>query len=200
MFDVRDRILRLKKVCSIIAVILFIFGVVFCSLAAKDLKLSEISLSTFGIDSKIGFVWNITLFLIGIFLYVDALRCVFMYFISDIINKRLIVSFTISTVFLLLTALIDMTHKFHNFTAGAYFIGYTVSIFLFGFKLLKSDFRIGMTSVVISICSAVVPILLTFFIKGLAISEIAHTIFIFMWVISLSFETEYKRLLKFIGL
>jgi len=101
---------------------------------------------------------------------------------------------------LLITAVVDMTHSAHTITAISYFVGYTFSIFLFGYRLLESDFRMGMTSIVLSLCSMFIPILTLFVFPGLAIPEIIHTIFIFLWDITLTFDVEYKNLLKKINL
>jgi hypothetical membrane protein len=98
-----------------------------------------------------------------------------------------------------LTAAIDMSYKIHNLFAVSYFIGYIISIFLFGYKLLRSDFRIGISSIIIAISCLVFPIITTYFFKGWAIPEIIHTMFILVWVIMLSFDTEYKNILKKIG-
>jgi hypothetical membrane protein len=92
-----------------------------------------------------------------------------------------------------------MNYKIHNLFAVSYFIGYIISIFLFGYKLLRNDFRIGISSIIIAISCLVFPIITTYFFKGWAIPEIIHTMFILVWVIMLSFDTEYKNILKKIG-
>ncbi len=196
----RDRIIKLRRIHSVISIFLFIFVLSFCSFVANDLELSEISLSTYGIDSKTNLIWNITLFIIGILLYLDVLKNMFKHYPVEKSHSFLYRIFTFSSICLLLTAVIPMTYDFHNYTAIAYFLGFTISIFLFGYKLLKVDFRIGVTSIVLAFLSAFIPTLLVLIINGLAIPEIVHTIFILLWVIMLSYDTEYKTFLKKIGL
>jgi hypothetical membrane protein len=196
MINVKERIVRIKQLHYIVAIILFILTLCFCSLYANDLKLTTISLSHYGIYKKIGFFWNATLFIIGITLFIEA-------FLNT--NKYLQGSWVLylflgSLVCLLLTAAINMNHPIHYYFAFAYFIGYTLSIFLFGYLLMKSDFRIGITSIIISISSVVCPLLLVMWLKSFAIPELTHTLFVFIWVSITKFDTEYKNFLKRFGL
>lgn len=196
---IRDKIAKIKKIHSIVSSTLFFVVLTFCIFHAKELNLTETSLSNYGINDKTGYIWNISLFILGILLYLHALRNIFRYYSSAQISSRLVLSFTISSLFLLLTASIDMSYKIHDTFAVSYFIGYIVSIFLFGYKLLYTDFRIGISSILISICCLIFPILTTYLFKGWAIPEIIHTLFILIWVVMLSFDTEYKNLIKKIG-
>lgn len=196
---IREKILKIKKIYSIVSLTLFIAVLTFCVINTKELNLSETSLSNYGIHYKTEYIWNISLFILGILLYLHALRSIFRYYSSGQISSRLVLSFTISSLCLLLTASIDMNYKIHDHFALLYFIGYIVSIFLFGWKLLVTDFRIGISSILISLCCLVFPILTTYLFKGWAIPEIIHTLFILIWVIMLSFDTEYKNLIKKIG-
>lgn len=198
--SLKDKILQFKKTHATISIVIFTALICFCLFSAPSLSLTTISLSKFGVSTGINYIWNIGLFIMGIILYSSVLKNIYLYHKDHIINNRLTLSFTIGTVMLLLTALIDMSYPIHNITAVLYFIGYTFSIFLFGYKLLESDFRMGMTSIIMSICSMIIPVVTLFIFPGLAIPEIIHTIFIFLWDITLTFDIEYKNLLKKIGL
>ncbi len=195
--DIKSKILRIKKVHSIISSILFILLLMFCINDANELNISEISLSRFGIYPKTFWVWNTGLFILGIILYVHSLKHIVKYY-KDI-NNPVSTMFTLSTISLLLTASINMSYSIHNWTAVSYFLGYVISIFLFGFNLLQRDFRIGITSICIAIISVLFPLLGLYFFKGLAIPEIIHTLCIFLWIIVLTFDSEYKSFLKRFG-
>lgn len=197
--NVKDRITKIKKVHSVISSTLFFVVLLFCVYNVNELKIADISLSHYGINQKTGTLWNISLFILGVLLYLQSLKNIFRYYNHAKISSNLTISFSLSSIFLLLTAAIDMSYKIHNLFAVSYFIGYIISIFLFGYKLLRTDFRIGISSIIIAISCLVFPIITTYFFKGWAIPEIIHTMFILIWVIMLSFDTEYKNILKKIG-
>jgi hypothetical membrane protein len=197
--NVKDRITKIKKIHSVISSTLFFVVLLFCIYNVNELKIADISLSQYGINHKTGILWNISLFILGVLLYLQSLKNIFRYHNNYKISTNLTISFSLSSIFLLLTAAIDMNYKIHNLFAVSYFIGYIISIFLFGYKLLRNDFRIGISSIIIAISCLVFPIITTYFFKGWAIPEIIHTMFILVWVIMLSFDTEYKNILKKIG-
>lgn len=197
--NVKDRIIKIKKIHSIISTTLFFVVLLFCIYNVHELKISDISLSQYGINHKTGILWNTSLFILGVLLYLLSLKNIFRYYNHNKISTNLTISFSLSSMFLLLTAAIDMSYKIHNLFAVSYFIGYIISIFLFGYKLLRSDFRIGISSIIVAISCLIFPITTTYFFKGWAIPEIVHTMFILVWVIILSFDTEYKNILKKIG-
>lgn len=196
MLNVKERIARIKKLHYVAAIILFVLTLCFCLLYASDLKLTTISLSHFGIYHKIGFIWNATLFVIGITLFVEAILNINKYMPKSWLLYLLIASI----ICLLLTASVNMNHPVHYYFAYAYFIGYTGSMFLFGFLLIKTDFRIGITSIIISVASVVFPILCIMYFKGFAIPELAHTLFVFVWVTLTKFDNNYRNFLKRFGL
>lgn len=198
--SIRDKVIRFKKIHATTSLIIFTFLVTYCLMSLPEFNLSDISLSRFGISEGTYLVWNIGLFILGVVLYLSVMRNVYLYHKDKIINKRLTVLFAVSTVMLLFTAIVDMRFSIHNILAILYFVGYTLSIFLFGYKLLESDFRMGMTSICVAIASMIVPILSLFVFPGLAIPEIVHTLFIFLWDLTLTFDIEYKNLLKKVGL
>ena len=192
----KDKILKLKKWHSIVSSLLFISSLFICSYLVKK-DLSEISLSHFGINKETSTIWNTSLFIVGILLWIDSIRNIYHFFNS--LPNILIFSFTTSIIFLLLTASIDMNSYIHNVFAVFCFFGYTISMFLFGKMLLKSDFRIGITSIMISTLCFVVPSISFLVSDALAYPEIVHTLFVLIWVVFLSWEIEYKNFLKKIG-
>jgi hypothetical membrane protein len=192
----REKILKIKKWHSVISSILFAISLSVCIyLINRDL--SEISLSHFGINEQTSTIWNTTLFIVGILLWFESMKNLYQFFNTLPILPTFL--FTISSIFLTLTASIDMNSYIHNVFAVLYFFGYTISIFIFGKMLLKSDFRIGITSIIISLMCLIIPSTSLIFYSGLAYPEIIHTLFVFLWIIILSWDNEYREFLKKIG-
>lgn len=192
----RDKILKIKKWHSILSSIIFFCVLGFCVWTVNK-KITQISLSQFGIEDNTSIIWNLVLFLVGIFLYLESMKNIYKHLLE--IPKFLPKLFGISSICLVLTALFNMDYQVHNIVAFLYFLGYTLSIFLFGKYLLKYNFRIGMISIIISILSMLIPSFLVYKIDGLAIPEICHAVFIFMWVVVMSWENEIKNILKIFG-
>ncbi len=194
---IKDRISKIKKWHSIFSSIVFFLLLCFCAWTV-NLKIIDISLSQFGVQRETSMIWNSILFIVGVLLYLESVKNLINYF--EKIPQFLFILFSFSSICLLLTALVDMSYSlFHNTVAFLYFIGYSSSIFLFGKKLLVDNFRMGISSIIISLLSIFIPIFLVYSLPGLAIPEIAHTFFIFVWVIIMSWEIEYKHYLKKIG-
>ena len=196
MVNVKERITRLKQLHYVIAIVLFVATLGFCSYYASDLRLAHISLSHFGIYKKIGFLWNASLFIIGVTLFIEA----FLNINKFMPKSKLLYMFIGSIICLLLTASVNMNYKAHYYFAYTYFIGYTLSIFLFGYLLIKTDFRVGVTSIIIAVASVIAPLVALLYIHSFAIPELTHTLFIFIWITMTKFDTEYKNFLKHFGL
>ena len=198
--DMNDRISKIRKIHSVVSILLFVVLICFCDYTCKELKLSQISLSKFGIDENIGYIWNSSLFILSILLYIDAIKNVNKFFHKNKYKKVLKTLFAFSNICLLLTAVINMNYNIHNITAFLYFLGYSISIYIFGHQTMKEDLRIGALSVGVSLCSVFFPALIFYMHKTLAIPEIIHCVFIFVWILFMSFETETKNILKKFGL
>ena len=196
MVNVKERITRLKQVHYIVAIILFVVTLGFCSYYASDLKLAHISLSHYGIYKEIGFFWNASLFFIGITLFIEAILNMNKYMPKSWLRSL----FIASIICLLLTASVNMNYKVHYYFAYCYFVGYTLSMFLFGYLLIKTDFRIGITSIIISVASVIGPLVALMYLHSFAIPELTHTLFIFIWITITKFDTNYINLLKRFGL
>ncbi|MHB8259827.1 MAG: hypothetical protein ACYDCN_08200 [Bacteroidia bacterium] len=199
MLNVKQRIARIKQLHYVAAIVLFVLTLSFCSLYARytsDLEITKISLSHYGIYHRIGFIWNASLFIIGITLFVEAILNINKFMKGSWLLYLLIASI----ICLLLTASVNMNHPIHYYFAYSYFIGYTLSIFLFGFLLIKSDFRIGITSIILSVSSVICPILCIMYWHSFAIPELTHTLFVFTWITLTKFDTNYRNFLKRFGL
>ncbi len=193
---VKRRIDKLKQIHCLLSIMLFVLTFSFCSYTASDLKLINISLSHYGIYNKIGAIWNVSLFIFGITLFVEAYINIKKYSL----HRGLRYLFGLSIICLMLTATINMTHRIHFYTAYIYFIGFTLGMFLFGFNLIKVDFRIGITSIILSVVSVLIPVMITMWLHSFAIPELTHTALIFNWIFITRYDTRYKNFLKRLGL
>ena len=195
--SVKHRIDRLKQVHYVVAIALFVGTFVFCSNYDTGFDIKTMSLSHLGIYQKIGWIWNLSLFVVGITLLIETLlnlnNC-----LPEV--KWLKYLFLCSIICLLLTASITMDHRIHFYFAYTYFIGYTLSIFLYGFLLMKTDFRIGITSIILSVSSVICPLLILMYLHSYAIPELAHTTLILTWVSITKYDNAYKNFLKKFGL
>lgn len=192
----KERIDKIKNTHYIVSALLFVVTLIFCNYTASDLKLINISLSHFGIYNKIGFFWNASLFLIGITLLIEVYINVNKYSLG----RSLFGLFLVAIIGLLLTASVNMTYRVHFYAAYAYFIGFTLGMFLFGYRLIKTDFRIGITSIIIAIVSVVVPVAIVMHLHSFAIPELTHTLFVFNWIMITRFDMRYKNFLRRLGL
>jgi hypothetical membrane protein len=192
----KERIDKIKNTHYIVSALLFVVTLIFCNYTASDLKLINISLSQFGIYNKIGFFWNASLFLIGITLLIE----VYINVNKHSLGRSLFGLFLVAIIGLLLTASINMTYRVHFYAAYSYFIGFTLGMFLFGYRLIKTDFRIGITSIIIAIVSVVVPVGIVMYLHSFAIPELTHTVFVFSWIMITRFDMRYKNFLRRLGL
>ncbi len=196
----KQKIKTLKLVHSVVSAILFFSLLAYCVTVTKDYSIADISLSRYGLLENTHYAWNIGLFVTGLLLLVNVVSHVNKYYENSSRKNLLVISFALSIVCMLLTAVFDMTHDLHNYVAIIYFVGFTVSMYSFGHYLIKSSFRVGVTAVVFSLVSAVLPLLFLRSTTALAIPEIVHSTVVFLWVILLNFEVEYVSFLKRIGL
>ena len=196
MPTLKSKIEKIKRTHYIVTGFLFVATLLFCCYTATDLKLVKTSLSHFGIYNNIGVLWNASVFLIGVTLFIEAYLNIKKYSYGN----WLLCLFSVSIFCLLLTATINMKHAIHFYTAYIYFIGFTICMFLFGFLLIKTDFRIGITSIIISLLSLIAPIGILMYLGSFAIPELTHTLFVFVWMIIIRFETAYKKVLKRLAL
>jgi hypothetical membrane protein len=192
----KERIEKIKNTHYLVSIFLFIATFFFCSYSASDLRIVEISLSHFGITEKIGYLWNASLFIIGITLLIEAYLNINKY----LLDNGLLYLFVAAIIGLFITAAIDMNHTIHYYSAYTYFIGFTLGMFLFGFRLIKTDFRIGITSIIIAVISVLCPLAIVMYLHTFAIPELTHTSFVFVWVMVTRFDNRYKNFLKRIGL
>jgi hypothetical membrane protein len=188
-----NRIKILKRIHLYVSIVVFSILLLF-SLHNKQLNISEISLSRLGINRD-GWIWNTGLIFVAILLYYKIKHSIEKFIVSKTlyrINIFLILN-------LILTAAINMTYSLHNIVAYSYFLGTSVLMFVFGISIHKTNFRIGQTSLVISILSVILPSISVHLIKTLAIPETLHIAILFFWLVILEHDDTVVNLLKKFG-
>lgn len=176
------KIHRIRRYQTIISILLFI-GVFNLCWYVTDFKLTEIQLSFWGVDSKLGWLWNGCICLLSISIFFNVY-----YYIKhhprlhNPFTKPLNLGFLFSTISLFLTGAIDMSYILHAFVAYIYFFSFPLVVFLFAHLNRKHlKYREWKIHTGFAICMAVFPLLVIGFFPGLAIAEILHTIFAIGW-------------------
>jgi hypothetical membrane protein len=164
------------------SIVLFI-GVFFLCWYVTQFKLTDIQLSFWGVDKKLGWIWNSCVALLSVSIFINVY-----YFIRQ--HKRLLfkynnfsyITFFLTSLFLFLTGVIDMSHAIHSVTAWLYVFAYPLAIFLFAHLNRKHlQYKEWQTHTIFSIAMVVLPLLVLKFFPGMAIPEIIHTIMVIGW-------------------
>jgi hypothetical protein len=169
-----------RKIQSIISIILFTL-ISFFAFYTTGFNILEIQLSYLGIDNNVATYWNFGLIIVSISLFFNV-----DYYINNhnrIINKPFIRTLFISAfTSLFLTGLINMHYKIHDLTAFYYFFSLPLIIYIMAFlNRKKIQYKEWLGHLIFSTCMIVFPLSLIHFFKGMAISEIVHSIIVFLW-------------------
>jgi hypothetical protein len=160
----------------------FIGMVIFC-LSNNTAKISEIALSNFALISKTKYIFSSCLI---------ALALVVLYFqerfdFKGITRQWLVYAIrygsVISSLSLVVVALIDMSSPIHSYFAAIYFLIMPILSFLFGiiYKIRGSN-TLGNYLIIIGVSNFVISFILFRFVHSLLIAECVHTHFIFIYV------------------
>lgn len=190
-----EKIRKIKKYHTIISFIIFCATLIY-GIFKINLPITSEALSRFGTYKETNFIWIVSLLLIIASMWINFNT------ISDwdIKYKKLTrLSFNLAIFGLFNVAFINMDYStiLHNISAGIFFLFYTTSIFMTGIQMIKNDFRIGISSIVISILMLISIVFLLHKIQS--ISEILFIILSFIWNFIIIYSTEFKKLLKFFG-
>ena len=176
---------------------------IFCSMLIYgilkiDLSITNKTLSNFGIHEETNRIWIITIVFLSIAMLFGSMVNIVDWNIKY--KKITSILFTISTIGLIGVAFANMKDfgSLHNIFACIFFILYPLSIFITGIQMIKSDLRIAMTSIVISIL-----LILSFFwllVSIQSLPEILFLLLIFLWNFITTYSNEYKNFLKGVGL
>lgn len=190
------KIKLIKEYHTILSFIIF-FSVLFYCVTKINLEISMLPLSIFGTNSETNSIWVLTLIYTSIALWLNpALNA-----IENNLKykKTTIVIFTISGISLILLGLLNMKDNnfLHNLFAFIFFISYIIGIFISGFQMIKSDFRMAMISISISILMLLCVCWLMVDIQS--IPEILFIILSFIWNFSIIYSNRVKTFIKKFG-
>lgn len=190
-----QKIKKIKKYHTIISFIIFCVTLVY-GISKINLPITSEALSRFGTYKETNFIWISSLLLIMTSIWINSTT------ISEwnLKYKRLTkILFNISLFGIFNVAFINMDYNkiLHNISAGIFFFFYTISIFFTGVQMIKNDFRIAISSILISIFMLVNILWLIHRIQS--IPEILFIVLSFIWNFIIIYSIEFKKLLKFFG-
>ncbi len=190
-----DRIKKIKKYHTILSFIVFFSVLIYCTLKIR-LSITTNPLSKFGIHEETNLLWMSSLIITSLVLWVNSMT------ITDWdlkYKKTTWCLFTIASIGLIGVAFVDMEYNkwVHNISAGIFFLFYIISVFFTGLQMIKSDFRIAMISIFISVLMTVNILWLVTSIQS--VPEILFVLLSFLWNFIIVCPSEFKKLLKSIG-
>jgi|SaaInlV_100m_DNA_2_1039680.scaffolds.fasta_scaffold21615_2 hypothetical membrane protein len=187
-----DLVRFIRRSQTFISIMLF-FGVFLFCWDITGFELTEIQLSKWGeTGSIVERIWNGVICLLSISIFLNT-----HFYIKH--NKRIKyknvshIMFSFVSFVLFMVGFFNVDYYFlHNFGAYLYFFTFPFFIFLFAHIHRKSlKYQDWIHHMILSICMMVFPLIFLSFFNGMAISEIAHTIFVVLW----NFKIAFKRIL-----
>jgi len=178
---------RFRKIQTIVSIIIFIV-VFFLFWNVTEFKLDNIQLSYWGVQEKIGWIWNLVLALLSVSIYINLF-----YYVKHhprlAFKKFIQLIFLIVSIFLFITGVVDMSHKIHTTMAYFYFFAYPLAIFLLAHLNRKHlQYKEWLTHTIFSVLMVVLPLIVIKLFDGMAISESIHSVIVISWNIWLLFD------------
>ena len=195
----------LRRIYLIFSILLGILAPIYCWYLCPGFNPMEKPLSDFGIQEPTWLLWNSTLIILAVGIFLNAYTALRYYFKQRRFRYPLKVLLIIASFSLFFTATIPMDYEvFHKIPAFLFFFSYNLFIFLFGlFRSLKY-IRKGMFSAFIGL-SMLLSLLLLLPFKSYGVFEIVYFAFILIWNIHFLYnrmkeeknKSEEKGFLKF---
>lgn len=175
-----DIVNKIRRIQTITSISVFVGVFLFCW-HVTNFNIFDIQLSYWGVEMKSSIYWNVTVMLLAtsMFFNVD-------YYVKNhirMIDKKTI-RIGFGTVFLALfiTGLVNMHYSLHNITAVYYFFVLPLIIYLMAYFNRKTiQYKEWLGHIIFSTCMIVVPLLFIHIFKGMAISEILHSLIVMAW-------------------
>ena len=171
-----------RRLQTITSILLFL-GVFFFCWYVTEFKLADIQLSFWGVDKKLGWLWNSCVALLSVSIFINVY-----YFIkhhkrlNETYTNFLYIVFFLTSLFLFLTGVINMSHDIHDVTAYLYFFAYPLVVFFLAHLNRKTmQYKEWKTHTTFAIAMVVLPLLVLKFFPGMAIPEIIHSIIVIGW-------------------
>lgn len=171
-----------RQLQTMFSIILF-FGVFLLCWNITEFKLTDIQLSYWGVEEKLGWIWNSCVTLLSVSIFINVY-----YFIkhhkrlNETYTNFLSVAFFLTSLLLFLTGVFNMNHTIHDYTAYIYFFAYPLVIFFLAHLNRKHlQYKEWKTHTIFAITMVALPLLVLKFYPGMAISEIVHSIVAISW-------------------
>lgn len=177
-----ERINKIRKIQSLISIIVFTSAFLFCWYVT-NFNIFDIQLSYWGIEESSSMYWNGTIMLLSasLFFNVD-------FYVKN--HIRMVSKKTIRLLFgsvflsLFLTGLVNMHYYIHNLTAVYYFFVLPLAIYVMAYLNKKTiQYKEWLGHIVFSSCMIILPLLFIHIFKGMAISEVIHSVIVMLWSI-----------------
>lgn len=150
-------------------------------------------LSYFGVVEHTSWLWNLTLLFLAIGVFLNAKASFFYYFKKRYARNFLRILLWVSSISLVLTALINMQYSLlHKLAAACFFATYNFFVFCFGFIRALKQLRKGIFSVVIGVLMLLSCLLLIPF-PSYGVFEIVYLILILCWNSTVLLERMHRE-------
>ena len=195
----------LRRVYLIFTIFLGVLAPIYCWYLLPGFNPTEAPLSDFGVSEPTWLLWNSTLVLLAVGIFLNAYTSIRYYFKKRRFRYPLKVLLIISSFSLFFTATIPMDFDlYHKIPAFLFFSSYNLFVFLFGlFRSLKYVRR-GVFSIFVGL-SMLCSLLLLLPFNSYGVFEVVYLALILTWNIYFLFtrlkeegmKSDKKGLLKF---
>jgi hypothetical membrane protein len=177
---------RIRQLQLLLSIVIFI-GITAVSWFVTGFDITEIQISVWGSDGPTRWLWNGAIILISIAIWFNVMVWI-------LHHKRLKYKIPFYILFTLLTGCLLMIGSFptgqyqllHDVPAVLYFFFYPMTIFFMAFVNRKEiQYQEWIRHLMFSVMMILIPLSLIAAFKGMAISEILHTLIVGFWNISL---------------
>lgn len=172
--------MNFRRVQTLTSIVIF-FLVFLFSWYTTGFNIFDIQLSHLGFGVKFSFLWNSMLMVIAMTTFFN----VYSYITEHkrlVYKDGLIITFWFVFLNLFLTGLVTMKHYFHDVTAIVYFFSLPLVIFVMAHLNRKHIlYDEWLKHTIYSVLMIVLPLSAIHLFKGMAISELIHTIILMVW-------------------
>ena len=171
----------IRRVYLIFCILLGVFAPLFWLYLRPGFNPTEKPLSDFGIQEPTWLLWNTSLVLLSIGIFLNAYTALRYYFKQRRLRYPLKVLLLISSISLFFTGTIPMDYElYHKIPAFLFFFSYNLFVFLFGLFRSLSSLRSGFLSIFIGI-GMLFSLLLLMPFKSIGVFEIVYLCLILIW-------------------
>lgn len=175
------RIKVLRRIYLIFCILLGIFAPIYCWYLRPGFNPIEKPLSDFGIQEPTWLLWNSSLVLLSIGIFLNAYTALRYYFKLRRLRYPLKVLLLIASISLFFTGTIPMDYDlYHKIPAFLFFFTYNLFVFLFGLFRSLSSLRSGFLSIFIG-TGMLFSLLLLLPFKSIGVFEIVYFCLILIW-------------------